>query len=105
MDSTCRAPEPTRTAWHRGDSMATRSAPKGLQECPFLVPVMADHLWLRPLGGYCRGPDGRVRVPARSTLTCICTTPAYLLCPGYLRQTGPREGTPALREIATSPVG
>ena len=85
--------------------MASRSAARGPQECPFLVPVMADHLWLSPLGAYCRRPDGRVRVPARSTLTCICTTPAYLLCPGYLRHRGPEDGLPVRRATATSAVG
>ena len=85
--------------------MATRSAARGQEECPFLVPVMADRLWLNPLGAYCRRPDGRIRVPARSTLTCICTTPAYLLCPGYLRHRGPAEGTPVCCGTATSPVG
>ena len=24
--------------------------------CPFLVPVVADRLWMRPIGVYCRRP-------------------------------------------------
>ena len=54
-------------------------------ECPFLVPVMADRLWLHPVGTYCRRPDGRVRVPSsRTTLPLICLTAAHFLCPGYM---------------------
>jgi hypothetical protein len=63
------------------------------EECPFLVPVMADRLWLRPTEAYCRRPDGRVRVPAAATLTCICTTRAHLVCPGYVAAI--RAGSPA----------
>lgn len=58
------------------------------EQCPFLVAVTADWLWLYPTGGYCRRPDGRVRLPAGATLTCICMTPAYLVCPGYLEAEG-----------------
>lgn len=58
------------------------------EPCPFLMPVMADRLWLLPTGCYCRRPDGRVRVPAPATLTCICLTPAHLVCPGYLEAAG-----------------
>jgi len=54
------------------------------EECPYLVGVMADRLWLVPTGIYCRRPDGRVRVPAAATLTCICMTAAHLVCPRYL---------------------
>ena len=36
--------------------------------CPFLVPVVADRLWMRPIGVYCRRPGRRVRVPTEATL-------------------------------------
>lgn len=62
------------------DAVASKEA----EPCPFLVPVMADRLWLYPVGAYCRRPDGRVRIAAPTTLTCICMTPAHLVCSGYL---------------------
>ena len=67
--------------------MEPERAPTEAEQCPFLVAVMADHLWLRPVSGYCRRPDGRVRVPASVTVTCICMTPAHLVCAGYLAAT------------------
>ncbi len=51
--------------------------------CPFLIPVVADRLWLQLRGGYCRRPDGRVRAPARTTILQVCTTPRHLGCAGY----------------------
>jgi hypothetical protein len=58
--------------------------------CPFLVPVMADALWMRPLPAFCRRPGARVKAPARETLTRVCTTGAHAQCPGF--QAGrPRE--------------
>jgi hypothetical protein len=51
--------------------------------CPFLVPVVADLLWLHPVSAYCRRPDVRVRVPAPATLARTCTMPGYVRCPGY----------------------
>jgi hypothetical protein len=59
-----------------------------VEECPFLVAVVADRLWRDPTSAYCRRPDGRVRVPARSTMACICMTQAHLVCPGYLEAVG-----------------
>ena len=56
-------------------------------ECPYLFPVMADRLWLEPRGAYCRRPGGSVRVPASTTIACICMTAAHLVCPGYLAAT------------------
>jgi hypothetical protein len=51
-------------------------------DCPFLVPVTADRLWVYPVSAYCRRPDQPVRVPATSTLERICTED-YSCCPGY----------------------
>jgi len=51
--------------------------------CPFLVPVVADQLWMYPLGAYCRRPDSRVRVPAGATLARLCVTPSHVECSGY----------------------
>jgi hypothetical protein len=58
------------------------------EACPFLIPVMHDWLWVNPVRAYCRRPDGRVPVPSsRTTVPCICQTPAHLLCPAYLQST------------------
>jgi len=72
--------------------------------CPFLTPVMADRLWLYPTGVYCRPPGDRVRVPAAETLTCICSTLAYLVCPRYLttRDRGAEEATAASAASASA---
>jgi hypothetical protein len=51
--------------------------------CPFLVPVVADRLWLYPVGVYCRRPDQRLRVPAAATLARVCTTSTHIECTGY----------------------
>jgi hypothetical protein len=50
--------------------------------CPFLVPVVADRLWMRPIGVYCRRPGRRVRVPTEATLARWCTA-QYGQCDGY----------------------
>jgi hypothetical protein len=50
--------------------------------CPFLFPVAADRLWMRPIGVYCHRPGRAVRIPATSTLTRCCTA-QYRLCDGY----------------------
>jgi hypothetical protein len=55
----------------------------GLTTCPFLVPIVADRLWVYPVGAYCRPSDGRVRVPARQTLARFCTSASYVECDGY----------------------
>jgi len=52
--------------------------------CPFLVPVMADRLWIHPVSAYCRRPNGRVKVPGRETIVSLCTTAAHERCPGFL---------------------
>ena len=51
--------------------------------CPFLVPVVADRLWLYPTSVYCRRPDARLRAPAAATLARTCMAPAHATCPGY----------------------
>ena len=50
--------------------------------CPFLVPVVADRLWMYPIGVYCRRPERHVRIPAASTLERFCTA-QYRLCDDY----------------------
>ena len=52
-------------------------------QCPFLIPVVADGLWMYPVPAYCRRPDAPVRVPARDTLTRVCTTGEHARCPGF----------------------
>jgi hypothetical protein len=76
------------TARTEGDTMDAETATRPAERCPFLVPVMADRLWLRPTSAYCRRPGGRMRVPGASTIDCICETKAYLLCAGYLEASG-----------------
>lgn len=51
--------------------------------CPFLVPVVADRLWLYPVSAYCRRPDCAIRVPASATMAGFCTSELYRRCPGY----------------------
>jgi hypothetical protein len=51
--------------------------------CPFLVPVMADRLWMCPIGVYCRRPGRPARIPAVSTVACCCTA-EYGRCESYL---------------------
>lgn len=51
--------------------------------CPFLIPVVADRLWIHPVGAYCRRPDGPLRMPAVATLARVCATRAHLDCEGY----------------------
>lgn len=60
--------------------------------CPFLVPVVADWLWLSPLGVYCRRPDQPVHMPADSTLANVCMTTAYVECTGYAASGGAPAG-------------
>jgi hypothetical protein len=58
-------------------------------QCPFLIPVMADTLWMSPTSAYCRRPDAPVKVPGRETLEWVCMTPAHAACAGF------REAAPA----------
>ena len=63
-------------------------------QCPFLVPVIADRLWLYPVGMYCHRPGQNVRVPAPATLAGVCVTRAYLACGRYQASAGASTGTP-----------
>lgn len=54
------------------------------ERCPYLVPVMADRLWLYPVSDYCRRPGAGVRVPAAVSLASRCLQPEHRVCPGYL---------------------
>jgi hypothetical protein len=65
--------------------------------CPFLVPVVADRLWMYPTAAYCRSRD-RVRVPATTTIGTVCAGPSHRQCAGY------RAGiTPPARPQAARP--
>ena len=59
-------------------------------QCPFLITVTVDGLWMHPGPAYCRRPDAQVKVPARGTLMRVCTTCEYARCPGF--QTSSRWG-------------
>jgi hypothetical protein len=69
--------------------MSSRSEAEG-SRCPFLVPVMADRLWVYPVSVYCRRPEQPVRIPATSTLARVCTD-NYACCPGYQTSRGNPE--------------
>jgi hypothetical protein len=71
-------------------------------ECPYLVPVMVDWLWLHSTGVYCRRPHGRTRLPAATRVACVCTTAAHLACPGFLESTD-RTATPWRQPVSRSP--
>ena len=62
-------------------------------QCPFLVPVVADALWILPVPAFCRRSDTRVKVPARGTLMRVCTTSDHAGCPGF-HTSGEREERP-----------
>ena len=55
----------------------------GSEACPYLVQVMADHLWLYPVSGYCTS-GGRTRVPGALRIAEVCVEPAHTRCSGYL---------------------
>ena len=63
-------------------------------QCPFLVPAVADALWIWPVPAFClRSDTPRVRVPARGTLMRVCTTSDHARCPGF-RTSGARDESP-----------
>jgi hypothetical protein len=59
--------------------------------CPFLVPVMADRLWMYPMPAYCRRPDDRLKAPAPQTILHFCGSSRHIRCPGF-RASTEREG-------------
>ena len=63
--------------------------------CPFLIPVMADHLWMYPMPAYCRRPDARVKVPAPETFLRVCASPRHVRCPSFLASAGRGESPSA----------
>ena len=56
--------------------------------CPFLVPVMADRLWMYPMPAYCRRPDARIKIPAQETCLRVCVSPRHVRCPGFQASAG-----------------
>lgn len=62
--------------------------------CPFLVPVIADRLWLYPVSAYCRRPDGPIRVPAPATMARFCTGADHGRCPGFHAELHPPAPAP-----------
>jgi len=59
--------------------------------CPFLVPVVGDQLWVRPVSAYCRRPDARLHVPATVSMVHFCTGD-YAACDGYQSAAAQMEG-------------
>ena len=56
------------------------------ETCPFLVPVLADQLWIYPRPAYCRRLAARIRVPAPGSLARFCMSD-YAACAGYRAST------------------
>lgn len=54
-------------------------------QCPFLIPVVADQLWMYPVPAYCRQPGAPVKVPAPEALVRVSTTGEHARCPGFQR--------------------
>jgi hypothetical protein len=63
--------------------------------CPLLTAVLNDRLWVMPTSVYCRRPDGRVRMPGRTTLIRLCTAPSFRRCPDYQGRPAPTIGREA----------
>jgi hypothetical protein len=82
-------PENEHTALSSNDATSDQEG----MDCPFLVPVTADRLWVYPVSAYCRRPDHPLRVPASSTLEHICTED-YSCCPGYQASHEDSDGAP-----------
>ena len=68
------------------------------EQCPFLVPVTADHLWQYLVPAYCRRPSGGIKVPAPSTCARVCCTAAYTGCPGFAAEIGRGAGVLTRRQ-------
>ncbi len=54
-------------------------------QCPFLIPVVADQLWMYSVPAYCRRPGAPVKVPALEALVRVCTTGKHKRCHGFQR--------------------
>jgi hypothetical protein len=54
-----------------------------MDQCPYLVGVTADWLWLYPRGVFCADGRGKIRVPAGATIETRCTCDSYRECEGY----------------------
>jgi hypothetical protein len=66
-------------------------------QCPFLMPVMADALWMWPVPAYCRRPDVPLKVPARGTVIGMCATREHARCPGFRTSEKPAATVSAIR--------
>ena len=53
--------------------------------CPCLMPPLPSRDSDRSVPIYCRPGLRRVRIPSRDELAGLCTTGAYVDCPGYRR--------------------
>lgn len=63
--------------------MAKAKWPRRLRKppCPYWHDVMADWLWLFPMGGYCAvRPDGKVRIPGYRTFEERCAAGRPGMC-------------------------
>jgi hypothetical protein len=58
-----------------------------MDQCPYLVAVTADWLWLYPRGVFCADGRGKIRVPASATIEARCTCGSYRECEGYVAAT------------------
>ena len=51
--------------------------------CPFLIPVVADQLWMYPIPAYCHRPGAPVKAPGRESFFRVCLGPEHVRCPGF----------------------
>ncbi len=63
--------------------------------CPYLVPLIANRLWVYPVSAYCRRPHDSVRIPGVETFVRLCLTDRYVTCPGYRASLARAGNTPA----------
>jgi hypothetical protein len=66
-----------------GDATMRRTSMAENEVCPYLVQVMADHLWLYPVSSYCTSGE-RTRVPGAMRISEVCVGPEHTRCSGYL---------------------